>query len=86
MIEDPPLLKIKRKFQRPTPEQVAKLSGVATGFIVDCMDGRGALHASVKPVDESQASFCGVAITCDNGPADNPVSYTHLTLPTILLV
>lgn len=71
MIEDPPILRIKRKFQRPTAKQVAALSNVATGFVVDCMNGRGAMQANVKPIVESEAVFCGVAVTCDCGPADN---------------
>ncbi len=80
MIEDPPLLKIKRSFPRPTSAQVAKLSGVATGFVVDCMNGRGALHANIKPIDTSQTSFCGVAVTCDCGPADNLAVFGALDL------
>ena len=80
MIEDPPVLRIKRNFQRPSTEQVAALSNIATGFIVDCMDGRGALHASIKPIDESQAFFCGVAVTCDCGPADNLAAFGGLDI------
>ena len=80
MIEDPPVLKIKRKFNRPTAEQVAALQGVATGFVVDCMEGRGALDARVKPIDERYAAFCGVAITCDTGPADNLAVFGALDL------
>ncbi len=80
MIEDPPILKIKRKFRRPSAEQVNALSNVATGFVVDCMNGRGALHASVKPIDETQALFCGVAVTCDCGPADNLAAFGALDI------
>lgn len=71
MIEDPPVLKIKRQFKRPSAEQLAALQGVATGYIVDCMDGRGALDAGIKPIDERYAEFCGVVVPCDTGPADN---------------
>ena len=71
MIDDPPLLKIRRRFKRPTPEQVAALTGIPTGYLVDCMDGRGALDYRIKPIDEATADFCGVALTCHAGPADN---------------
>jgi 4-hydroxy-4-methyl-2-oxoglutarate aldolase len=71
MITDPPILKIKRCFERPSPEAVAALQGVATGHLVDAMGGSGALDWHVKPLDSTMQSFCGVAMTCDAGPADN---------------
>jgi len=71
MIEDPPLLTLRRNFPRPTAEQVAALTGLPTGFAVDAMDGRGALDARIKPVDGDAQTFCGVAVTCHAGPADN---------------
>ncbi|MCP5082446.1 MAG: RraA family protein [Alphaproteobacteria bacterium] len=71
MIEDPPLLTVRRNFPRPSAELVEKLKGTATGVVVDCMDGRGALHHSVKPVTPGATSFTGVAVTCHTGPADN---------------
>ncbi|NNF80099.1 MAG: RraA family protein, partial [Rhizobiales bacterium] len=71
MIEDPPLLTVRRNFPRPSADLVAKLQGKATGVVVDCMDGRGALHHSVKPVTPAATSFTGVAVTCHTGPADN---------------
>jgi 4-hydroxy-4-methyl-2-oxoglutarate aldolase len=71
MIEDPPLLTLRRTFPRPTPAQVAALTGLPTGFATDAMDGRGALDASIKPIDPKVRSFCGVALPCHAGPADN---------------
>ena len=70
MIEDPPILTIRRAFARPTPEQVAALTGAPTGFVADCMDGRGALDAAIKPVGATPPGFCGVAVTCHAGPGD----------------
>ena len=70
MIEEAPLLTLRRNFDRPTPAQVAALKGVQTGFIVDAMKGRGALDGRIKPVDENHAEICGVAVTCYAGPAD----------------
>ena len=71
MIEDPPLLTMRRNFSRPTTEQLAVFEGVQTGFVVDAMQGRGALDFRIKPIDNGQATFHGVAVTSDNGPADN---------------
>lgn len=70
MIEEPPLLKIRRNFPRPTPDQLAVFSGLQTGFVVDALFGRGALDGRIKPVDPACSAFAGVAVTADNGPAD----------------
>ncbi|MEP7173148.1 MAG: RraA family protein [Aestuariivirga sp.] len=70
MITDPPILRIRRNFERPAPAAVAALHGAATGHLVDAMGGAGALDWQIKPLGDS-AAFCGVAITCDAGPADN---------------
>ncbi len=71
MIEDPPVLSVKRNFSRPAAALVDKLRGIATGVVVDCMDGRGALPHTIKPVTPDATSFTGVAVTCHAGPADN---------------
>jgi 4-hydroxy-4-methyl-2-oxoglutarate aldolase len=71
MIEDPPLLTIRRRIPRPDAALVAKLVGVQTGNLVDAMDGRGALDFAIKPVDPKRASFVGPALTCEPGPSDN---------------
>ena len=71
MIEEPPLLTIRRRIQRPDPARLATLAGVQTGNLVDAMDGRGALHYAIKPVDPKRAAFVGPALTCEPGPSDN---------------
>ena len=74
MIEDPPVLTIRRGFERPKAEAVAALSGVPSGHLVDAMGGRGAADFRIKPVIEEgrvASAFCGVAVTCHAGPADN---------------
>ncbi len=43
MIEDPPLLQIRRNFARPEPATLALFANVPTEHIADAMDGRGAL-------------------------------------------
>jgi 4-hydroxy-4-methyl-2-oxoglutarate aldolase len=78
MIEDPPLLTLRRNFPRPTAEQLAAFEGVQTGFVVDAMQGRGALDCAIKPIDTDQAAFHGVAVTSDNGPADNLAVFCSL--------
>jgi 4-hydroxy-4-methyl-2-oxoglutarate aldolase len=70
MIEEPPLLKVRRRFPRPTPEQVAAFAGAQTGNVADALGGRGALDWRIKPLDPGNASFCGVAVPCMAGPAD----------------
>ena len=71
MIVDPPLLTIRRSFPRPDPALLAAFAGAPTGFVVDAMGGRGALDYRIKPLVPTQPPVAGVAITSDNGPADN---------------
>lgn len=71
MIEDPPLLQIRRSFARPTRAVLERFFGVPTEHLVDAMDGRGALHYMVKPVDPDRAFFVGSALTCQCSPGDN---------------
>ena len=71
MIKDPPLLTIRRDFERPGRDLLAKLAGAQTGHIVDALLGRGALDQAVKPVDPERAQFVGSALTCETGPSDN---------------
>ncbi|WP_421722972.1 RraA family protein [Bauldia sp.] len=70
MIDDPPLLTVRRAFPRPSAAQVAAFSGVPTGNVVDAMKGSGALDVRIKPIG-GPASFCGVAVPCSDGPSDN---------------
>jgi len=70
MIDEAPLLQIRRKFARPTAAQVAAFSGIMTGFVADALGGRGALQPNVKPIAGS-GPFTGVALPCAAGPADN---------------
>lgn len=71
MIEDPPLLKVRRNFPRPPSAAIRSLRHVPTGFLVDCMNGRGALDYSIKPLDLSTCKLAGPAVTCHVGPDDN---------------
>ena len=71
MIEDPPLLKVRRNFPRPDDDATRPLRHVPTGFVVDCMDGHGALDFQIKPIDQSTCKLFGTALTCHTGPDDN---------------
>lgn len=71
MLEDAPLVTVRRNTPRPSAEQVAAIAGAPTGFVVDALGGRGAMGPAVKPVVAEQSVFCGVAVTCHAGPADN---------------
>ncbi|MER8903743.1 RraA family protein [Mesorhizobium sp. M0772] len=71
MIEDPPLLTIKRRFERPAAEIISAFAGVPVSQVVDAMGGRGALHNAIKPLSPATATMVGVAVTCHCGPADN---------------
>lgn len=80
MIEDAPKIRIAKELRRPRPEQMAALRGVPTGFVVDALGGSGGLDYRIKPVVSEQAAFCGVALTCDAGPADNLAVFAALRL------
>jgi 4-hydroxy-4-methyl-2-oxoglutarate aldolase len=78
MIEDPPLLRIRRNFPRPTPAQLAAFANLQTGYVTDAMGGRGALDHRIKPLAPARSLLVGVAITCHCGPADNLALFAAL--------
>jgi 4-hydroxy-4-methyl-2-oxoglutarate aldolase len=78
MIEDAPLITLRRPSRRPEPRQIEALTGVPTGFLVDALGGAGGLEAAVKPVVAEQSEFCGVALPCHAGPADNLAVFAAL--------
>ena len=81
MIEDPPLLTIRSTFERPVAAAVEALAGAPTGHLVDALGGLGALDYRIKPVSPTRPAdqvFCGVAVTCDCGPADNLAVFAAL--------
>jgi 4-hydroxy-4-methyl-2-oxoglutarate aldolase len=70
MIQDAPQLQTQAII-RPDPKLIEKFRGTPTGFLVDAMGGSGALDFRIKPAVSDQYAFCGVALTCYAGPADN---------------
>ena len=71
MIENPPVLTMKKRFDRPSKFQVDSFLNFQTGHIADAMNGRGALAGNIKPLDNKFSKFSGVALTSYCGPADN---------------
>lgn len=72
MLEEPPLLQIRRPSRRPTDAQISALAGQPTGFLCDAMDGRGAVDPRLTLLDPVALpqQFCGVALTAETGPDD----------------
>ena len=69
MIEEPLPLVFGASQERPPSEVVERFRGAPTSFIVDAMNGTGALDWRIKPL--VGRSLLGVALTCDCGPVDN---------------
>lgn len=80
MIKDPPVLTMRRQFERPDPAHLEALAGIPTGFIVDTMGGRGGLDYRIKPMVPLSGPMMGVAVTCDCGPADNLALFGALAI------
>lgn len=70
MLDNPPALTIHRGHRRPAPAMLEWFRGAQTSHLVDAMDGRGALDWKIKPLDPSNASFVGPALTAFAYPAD----------------
>jgi 4-hydroxy-4-methyl-2-oxoglutarate aldolase len=80
VIENAPKIQALTPIRRPRPEQVGALQRVPTGYVVDALGGGGALDYRIKPVVPGQCDFCGPALTCDAGPADNLAVFAALEL------
>ena len=70
MLDNPPLLTIHRGFRRPDKALIEAFRGAQTSHLCDAMDGRGALDFRIKPLDPTNASFVGPALTAFAYPAD----------------
>lgn len=73
MIEEPPLLTVKRPTRRPTASQIAAFQNVPTSFVVDAMYGAGALATVIRPLGSGRDIDCraaGPALTAYTGPGD----------------
>ena len=70
MIDNPPLLTIRRGHRRPDKAVLEAFRFAQTSHLCDAMDGRGALDWRIKPLNPAQAVFVGPALTCHAYPAD----------------
>jgi 4-hydroxy-4-methyl-2-oxoglutarate aldolase len=70
MIENQPILTIHRGHRRPDRALIEAFRGALTSHLADAMNGRGALDWRIKPLDPSNANFCGPALTAHSYPAD----------------
>jgi 4-hydroxy-4-methyl-2-oxoglutarate aldolase len=68
MIEEPLPLVFASSVERP-PSEIVERFRAPTSFIVDAMNGAGALDWRIKRL--AGGSLVGVALTCDCGPLDN---------------
>jgi len=79
MIGDPPKLVIKRPGERLAGAVLAPFAKHSTSFVVDAMQGRGALDHRVKPLDPT-THFVGLALTARAGARDNLAALAALDL------
>ena len=70
MIDNPPLLTIRRGHRRPDKALLEAFRFAQTSHLCDAMDGRGALDWRIKPLNPAQSVFVGPALTCHAYPAD----------------
>lgn len=70
MIEERPLLTVRRNFPRPDLASVQRYAQAATVHLVDAMGGRGGLDYRIKAIDPESSTFVGTALTCYAGPDD----------------
>jgi 4-hydroxy-4-methyl-2-oxoglutarate aldolase len=70
VINERPLLTIRRDFPRPDGPSARRFAGAATVHLADAMDGRGALDFQIKTINPAARAFTGIALTCHCGPDD----------------
>ena len=81
MIGDPPKLIIKRPGKRLDPAALAPFQERSASFVVDAMQGRGALDSRIKPLAPA-SRFVGTAVTARAGARDNLAALAALDLLT----
>ena len=79
MIGNPSKLAIRRRFARLTAAELAPFHERSTAFVVDAMNGRGALDHRIKPLDPKRR-FVGSALTARAGARDNLAALAALDL------
>ncbi len=79
MIGDPSRLVIRARFPRLSENDLAPFRARTTSFVVDAMNGRGALDHAIKPLDPD-SRFVGTALTARAGARDNLAALAALDL------
>jgi len=79
MIGDPAKLVIKRPGSRLAEAALAPFAERSTSFVVDAMQGRGALDHRIKPLDP-MTRFVGTALAVRAGARDNLAAFAALDL------
>ena len=75
MIENPPLIQIKKSSSRnrPSKKQLANFKNIPTGFICDALNGYAAFDTKIKPLlvpGKNVEHIVGPALTVFSGAAD----------------
>jgi 4-hydroxy-4-methyl-2-oxoglutarate aldolase len=72
VLEQPPLLTIRRRFERPSPDILAAFGRAESAQVADAQGGGGALDHRIQALREIPFSgtIVGPALTCETGPAD----------------
>jgi 4-hydroxy-4-methyl-2-oxoglutarate aldolase len=73
----PPAITIRKTFSRPNSADVAALTGVQSGYVVDARGRKGALDHHIRALTDNSA-FCGVAVTVQTRPRDNLACWSAL--------
>lgn len=71
MIDEAPLLTVRKNFARPVADLVAGYAGMPLANVCDAMGGSGAMDYRIGPLPGLPETFVGVALTCECGPGDN---------------
>jgi 4-hydroxy-4-methyl-2-oxoglutarate aldolase len=79
MIGDPTRLAIRTRLPRLSAAELAPFRERSTSFVVDAMNGRGALHHAIKPLDPG-SRLVGSALTARAGARDNLAALAALDL------
>ena len=72
MLEQPPLLTIRRRFDRPSADLLAGFGRAESAQVADAQGGGGALDHRIRalPGIPFSGTIVGSALTCETGPAD----------------
>ena len=72
MLDTPPVLTIRRRFERPSPDVLAAFARAESAQVADAQGGGGALDYRIRALPEIPFSgtIAGPALTCETGPAD----------------